>query len=324
MRCRWKQNGWILKDANNIEIDYEHFGPLFIINVSEVLTKVRNLKYRYLADNTLFPTEVHQYDPYVIREALHNCIAHQDYELKGKVIVVEKSDELIFVNKGAFIPNSIETVITQDTPQEYYRNKFLADAMVNLNMIDTIGSGIKKMFLLQRKRFFPMSSYELSNPELVKVSIIGKIIDQKYTQVLIENTDLSLETVIALDKVQKKIKLTDKEFEDVKTQKLVEGRALNLFVTAKVASITGDKSIYIKNRDFDDEYYKKMVLAYIDQYGYANRNDIDDLLTDKISDALSDQQKRNKVRDLLYGMSKKDGSIKNIGTSSAKPKWVRS
>lgn len=316
------QVSWILKDANNIEIDYEHFGPPFLLNVNEVLVKVRNLKYRYLPDNTLFPTEVHQYDPYVIREALHNCIAHQDYELKGKVIVVEKPDELIFVNKGSFIPNSIEAVITKDAPQEYYRNKFLADAMVNLNMIDTIGSGIKKMFLLQRKRFFPMPSYELSNPELVKVSIIGKIIDPKYTQVLIENIDLSLETVIALDKVQKKIKLTDKELKDVKAQKLVEGRAPNLFVAAKVASITGDKSTYIKNRAFDDGYYKKMVLAYIDEYGYASRSDIDDLLTDKISDVLSDEQKRTKLRNLLHRMSKKDESIKNIGTVR-KPKWVR-
>lgn len=316
------QISWILKDINNIEIDYEHFGPPFLLNVNEVLAKVRNLKYRYLPDNTLFPTEVHQYDPYVIREALHNCIAHQDYELKGKVIVVEKPDELIFVNKGAFIPNSIEAVITQDAPQEYYRNKFLADAMVNLNMIDTIGSGIKKMFLLQRKRFFPMPSYELSNPEIVKVSIIGKIIDPKYTQVLIENTGLSLETVIALDKVQKKIKLTDKEFKDIKAQKLVEGRSPSLFVAAKVAGITGDKSTYIKNRAFDDGYYKKMVLAYIDQYRSADRNEIDNLLIDKISDVLSDEQKRNKVRNLLYGMSKKDGSIKNIGTVR-KPKWIR-
>lgn len=50
------QISWILKDANNIEIDYEHFGQPFLLNVNEVLVKVRNLKYRYLPDNTLFPS----------------------------------------------------------------------------------------------------------------------------------------------------------------------------------------------------------------------------------------------------------------------------
>lgn len=145
---------WILKDDDNIEVDYEHFGPPFLLNVNEVLLKIRNLKYRYLPNNTLFPTEVNQYDSYVIREALHNCIAHQDYELQSKVIVVEKPDELLFVNRGSFIPRSVELVIAQDAPQEFYRNKFMTDAMVNLNMIDTIGSGIKKDVLVTTKTLF--------------------------------------------------------------------------------------------------------------------------------------------------------------------------
>ena len=34
----------------------------------------------------------------------------------------------------------------RDAPPEVYPNRFLAEAMVNLNMIDTIGSGIKRMF----------------------------------------------------------------------------------------------------------------------------------------------------------------------------------
>lgn len=312
---------WILKDENNIEKDYEHFGPPFIRNADEVLAKIRNLKYRYLPDNTLFPIEINQYDTYVIREALHNCIAHQDYEIRGRIAVVERPDELIFVNPGSFMPKTVEAVIAQDAPPEYYRNKFLASAMVNLNMIDTIGSGIKRMFLLQRKRFFPLPSFDLSNASQVKVTIIGKVIDPKYTQVLIDNTDLSLETIMYLDKVQKKIKLNEHELKVLKSQKLVEGRAPNLFVASKVAAATGDKSAYIKNRAFDDGYYKEMILAYLKKFGAASRSEIDDLLLDKLSDALDDKQKNNKVRNLLYAMSKKDATIKNIG-SDKKPKWV--
>lgn len=102
---------WILRSENNIERDYEHFGPPFILNAEKVFAKIRNLTYRYLPDETLFPTEVSQYDPWVIREALHNCIAHQDYELRGKINLVEKPDELIFSNVGSFIPGDVETVI---------------------------------------------------------------------------------------------------------------------------------------------------------------------------------------------------------------------
>ena len=84
-----------------------------------------------------------------------------------------------------------------------YREPFLAEAMVNLNMIDTIGSGIKRMFTKQRERYFPMPDYDLSEPERVKVRIIGKVLDEKYTRMLMARTDLDLLDVIALDKVQK-------------------------------------------------------------------------------------------------------------------------
>ncbi len=113
---------WILKDDHNTEKDYEHFGPPFLLAVDAVYTKIRNLKYRYLLDNTLFPTEVTKYEPYVIREALNNCIAHQDYELRGRITIVESPDDILFTNLGKFLPESVEQVIEQDSPPEYYRN----------------------------------------------------------------------------------------------------------------------------------------------------------------------------------------------------------
>jgi len=312
---------WILKDENNLEKDYEHFGPPFILNTDNLFAKIRNLKYRYMQDQSLFPIEINQYDTYVIREALHNCIAHQDYELQGRINVVEKPDELIFTNVGNFIPRSIEKVIKQDAPQEYYRNRWLAEAMVNLNMIDTIGSGIKKMFILQRKRFFPLPDYDLSEQERVKVSIIGKILDENYTKMLIGNTDLDLDLVISLDKVQKRQKIDQDEAKQLRARKLVEGRYPNLYVAAKIAAITGDKSTYIKNRAFDNEHYKKLIISFINQYGSASRQDIDNLLLDKLSDALDANQRKKKVTNLLYEMHKKDQMIINKG-SNKKPKWV--
>lgn len=104
---------------------YEHFGPPFLLKSDHVYAKIRNLTYRYLLDNSLFPTEIKQYEPYLIRETLHNCIAHQDYELQGRINVVERPDELLFTNMGSFLPGSVEKVISTDAPPERYRNAFL-------------------------------------------------------------------------------------------------------------------------------------------------------------------------------------------------------
>jgi ATP-dependent DNA helicase RecG len=136
---------WILKDKDNIELDYAHFFPPFLLNVERAFEKIRNLKYRYIREKTLFPDELDMYDPFVIREALHNCVAHKDYAVGGKILLVEFPDRLIFVNDGSFIPGTVEAAIERDRPSSQSRNPFLANAMFQLNMIDTIGSGIKRM-----------------------------------------------------------------------------------------------------------------------------------------------------------------------------------
>lgn len=312
---------WVLKDGYNMEKDYEHFGPPFLLNTDNLFSKIRNLKYRYMPDQSLFPVEINQYDSYVIREALHNCIAHQDYKLQGRINVVENPDELIFTNVGSFIPMSVENVIKQDAPQEYYRNRWLAEAMVNFNMIDTIGSGIKKMFFLQRERFFPLPDFDLSENNKVKVKITGKILDENYTKMLIHNTDFDLDTVILLDKVQKRKGISKDSVGILRKQRLIEGRYPNIYVVSKIAALTGDKSTYIRNRAFDKDHYKKMIISFIDEYKSATRQDIDNLLMDKLSDALDQKQKKKKITNLLYEMHKNDKIILNKG-SNKKPCWV--
>ena len=132
---------------------------------------------------------------------------------------------------------------------------------------------------------------------------------------------LDLKTVVYLDKVQKKERLADQEYKALKAQKLVEGRYPNIYVSAGIADITGDKTSYIKNRAFDDEYYKKLIIAFIKKYESATKREIDELLIDKLPNALDEKQKRKKINNLLYVMSKKDSKIKNKG-SKKKPKWV--
>lgn len=47
--------------------------------VDKVYAKIRNERYRYIAgQQTLFPEEVDQYEPGLIKEILNNCIAHSD------------------------------------------------------------------------------------------------------------------------------------------------------------------------------------------------------------------------------------------------------
>lgn len=314
---------WILKDKENIEKDYEHFSCPFLLSADKARAKIRNLNYRYLQVGTLFPQEVPQFDPYIIREALNNCIAHQDYTLGGKINIVEKEDGILtFSNSGSFIPQNIERVIQADAPENQYRNPFLATAMVNLNMIDTIGSGIKKMFIIQKNKFFPLPDYTFENNK-VQVQIIGKVVDLDYAYKLAEFKELSLQDIILLDKVSKNKPITNDEARQLKTKNLIEGRKPNFHISSSVANVTGEKADYIKQRGFRDEHYKKMILDFIKEYGSASKQDIDKLILDLLPKVLDENQKSNKIRNLIYSLSKKDEAIRNQGTVRY-PKWVLS
>ena len=143
---------WTLYNADGSVKTYEHFDTPFLLAVDEVFKQIRNVKYRYIAgQQTLFPQEVDQYDADLVKELLHNCIAHQDYTLRGKINVEEFEDSLVFMNEGSFIPETIETALEPGYKPPYYRNMFLANAMVNLYMIDSNAIGIPTVFEIQRK-----------------------------------------------------------------------------------------------------------------------------------------------------------------------------
>ena len=316
------QISWILQDADALPLDYKHFGLPYLLNSDQASKQIRNLTYRYMPDDTLFPTELPQYDSWVIREALHNCIAHQDYSLGGKINLVEKPNELVFSNLAAFIPGSVEAVIKSDTPPERYRNPMLAHAMVELKMMDTIGSGIKRMFVTQRKRLFPLPDYTIdSATQRVEVRLYGRVLDAQFSRLLKLNADLNLADVMLLDAVQKHRPITEDAIKQLRQKGLIEGRKPNLFLSAKVASATEDKATYTRHRAMDKAYYKELVLRHLENFGEASREDIDRLLRDKLSSALTEEQKSNQIRNLLHEMSNKEQTIENL-ENRPKSRWV--
>lgn len=301
---------WNLRTTDNQDKDYEIFSIPFVLAIDEVNMKIRNLKYRYLQEGTLFPDEVLRYAPFSIRESLNNAIAHQDYTKAARINVVEfEDDHLVFSNYGDFLPRSVENVVLKDTPEEIYRNPFLVEAMKNLDMIETQGGGIRKLFNFQRLRFFPMPEYDVSGGK-VKVTIVGKIVDEEFARILAKNPNLSIEDIILLDKVQKKKPITDADYKHLKKLRFVEGRRNNLYLSFKIVHPTGDpqlKADYIKNRGLEDEFVKKYLLDYI-KMGSASRKDIDKFIWGKLSDVLDDKKKNNKIKNLLQEL-RKEGKI---------------
>lgn len=306
---------WNLVDNDNTSIDYQHFDPPLLLAVDRIFAKIRNITIRTMPDGTLFPVEISQYDSWVFREALHNCIAHQDYTLCRNVVVTEYPDRVQFSNMGAFAPGTLEKVLHDDGRPRFYLNRQLTEAMVELNMIDTIGSGIKRMFKKQQKRYMPMPDYDISTTpeEMVRVVLYGKVLDERYTRLLIRQTDLSLDEIVLLDKLQKKVRISQDDAKRLRKDKLIEGRYPNVYPAAVIAENTQKVEEYLENRAFDDAFYVQQILNFICIKGRVSRSDIRKWLKDKLSNALTDEQKESKIGNLLSVTMRGQGLIHNVG-----------
>lgn len=298
---------------------YEHFGPPFLLATTLLYQRIRNIQLRILPQDELIPVEVSKYDQKTVLEALHNCIAHQEYARNGRVVVTERPDRLIFENEGSFFEGQPDEYIEGDKTPRRYRNPFLTQAMAELNMIDTMGYGIHSIYRGQVQRYFPLPDYDLSKASAVKMTLYGGVVDPAYSRLLIQKTDLRLIDILALDRVQKKFPIPDEAAGRLRKAGLIEGRKPNFHVSALVANATASKADYIRTRAQDDEFYAKLLTDYLANFGQANRAEINKLLMGKLSDALSPAQKEDKISNLLTNL-RRSGKIANTGARKT-PKW---
>lgn len=313
---------WTLYNGDGTVKAYEHFDMPLLLAVDKVYAKIRNEKYRYIAGQmTLFPDEVYSYDADVVKEILNNCIAHSNYQLRGKINVEEFEDKLVFINEGNFIPETVERALEEGYKPPYYRNTFLCNAMVNLYMIDTNSMGIPMMYQIQRNKCFPLPSYDLEDPNRVKVTIYGRILDKNYTQLLHSNENLNLREVFILDKVQKHETISRDDFLHLKKQGFVEGRYPNIYVSFRIADIVGKKEEYVRNKGLKRDVYRQMVLNALNQMGTASVAEIYKVLEGTLPAHMNEKQQVKKVSNILQSM-KKENIIDVSGTGHS-AKWKR-
>lgn len=313
---------WRLYDSKNEVSDYEILKVPYITLSERLFEKIRNRTYRYMPNQmTLFPIETKQYDMWLLRELLNNCIAHSEYTYGGRIYLNEFEDRIILTNPGSFLPGKIEPILNPSYNPPFYRNQLLAETMVKLNMIDSQSNGIRRVFRIQREKYFPLPDYILTDKQQVKVCIYGKILDENYSQILFQNPDFDLETVFLIDCVQKGIKIERDAVKHLRKLNVIEGKAPNIFLSASISETIGEKEQYVKNKAFDDQYYKDLIVKYLEQYKSAKKADIRQLLWSKLPEVMDNQQKEDKIKNILASM-RRQGIITTNSANQQRSSWV--
>jgi len=293
---------WRLAGKDNVG---QVFSIPFLLTTTEVMHKIRNYPFKIFPNNRLIPSEGMKYDNESILEALHNCIAHQDYTQNARIIVIESENSLEFRSSGRFFDGTYEDYIAGDRVPRQYRNPFLAQAMANIKMIDTEGFGIHKMYVSQKERFLPMPDYDKSDDSNVVLTIPGNVIDENYSLLLIEKADIDLQTAVMLDKVQKGKFISDTAIKLLRKQKLIEGRRPHLYVSKRIAKATNKEVEYTLKKGFDDIECQEWIIKALIDHAVLSRKQINELLWSKLPIDYSDEQKMNRIGNLLTKMRKK-------------------
>ncbi len=313
---------WRLYDSKGFVKDYEIFKVPFIMAGDSAFEKIRNLTYRYMPNQlSLFPIETQQYDTWTLRELMNNCIAHSDYTLGGRIYLNEFEDKLILTNPGTFLPGSIEPILQPGYNPPFYRNQLLAEAMVNLKMIDTQTMGIRHVFRIHQAKYFPLPDYDLSVPNQVQVSVYGKEMDENYSRVLFKNPDFDLTTVFLIDRVQKRQPISKDAVKLLRRLGVIEGKMPNIYISAKIAESIDAKAEYVRSKAFDDDYYKDLIIKYLAHFGKGKKQDFIKLLFDKLPEGLDEKQKKAKVRNLLSSL-RREGRITTDSENKRLSNWI--
>ena len=313
---------WRLYDSKGNIKDYEIFKIPFITLSDRIFSKIRNSNYRYMPDQLpLFTLENKDYYWWLLRELMNNCIAHSNYALGGRIYVGEEEDEITLRNSGTFLPGSIEIALQKNYTPPFYRNQLLAETMMKFNMIDTQSMGIRKVYKIQQEKYFPLPDYNFSVGNQVEVTVYGKVLNENYTKLLFEHPEYDIQTVFLIDRVQKRKKLTKEQTKYLRKLKVIEGRIPNLYISADIANSLEKTEQYVKNKGFDDEFYRKLIVQYLKKYKYGTKNNFRILLMDKLPESLDERQKENKIRNLLYSLKRK-GIIQCQDKYSKNANWV--
>lgn len=298
----------------------EHFHPPFLLTTTDVALRIRNPNIKLFPANELLAVTLPRYDTNkVLLEGLHNCLAHQDYAQCGRIVVEESSGLVRMINLGGFFDGQPEDYASGTRTPGRYRNDRLAKAMAEVGMIDKVGFGIHDMVQAQRRRFLPLPDYEGSSLLRTVFNIYGQEIDENYSHWLMERTDLPIEHVLWLDRLQKKLRLDAAQVAELRRAGLIEGRSPKLHISAQMAVATEQEVAYLNHKGLDSKHYKGLVLGLL-ALGPQPRAKINAMLLPKLPAAIALSSQKTFIKNLLQDMVREQ-LIENAGGATQAALW---
>lgn len=173
-----------------------------------------------------------------IREALLNAVTHRDYDYSGSIIINVYEDRIRFVSIGGLVKGITVIDIMNGVSQP--RNSIIADLFYRLGLIESYGTGIKKIFesyseALHKPEIQPApASFVITLPKITAYPGVISQEEQKQEilRLIADKGDVSrmdIESSLAISK-QIALKLLNELLEERKIEKSGMAKAVRYFI----------------------------------------------------------------------------------------------
>lgn len=310
---------WIILDNNGREKGFQTYSMPLISNFELIFNRLANLKYDYSQKLSVAPVTTLKYELRVLQEILINSVIHQDYNNSGIINVYEYPDKIEIINNGSFAPGSFKKLLEGCYFRKTNQNLSLIQGLFNINFINNLGGSIRNASEIYKLKKFPLPDISLIPGNIVKATVYGAVLNPNYTEKLISNPEMDLITVFLLDCVQKGILIEEEDANLLRKKNLVVGRYPDLQIASKTIH-REEQPVFVAKKVYTADEIKDLLIEYLQKKGEAGRQEIDNLLLDKYPKDLNEEKRRNKIKNLLYQLSRVENLIINDG-SATKPVW---
>ena len=133
-------------DAQTVFRDSKEFAGSIFKQFEETITYLALCNKTKATIKGVVRHESHDYPEEAIREALLNALVHRDYSFSGSIIINVTDNQMEFISLGGLLPGlSCDDICTGISEP---RNKKLAEIFHRLRLIESYGTGIRRIFHL--------------------------------------------------------------------------------------------------------------------------------------------------------------------------------
>lgn len=192
-QCQHTTKVAVFADESNTEFrDSKEFTGSIFKQLDEIFDYLKLCNKTQATFKGLERIENPDYPEEAIREALLNAIVHRDYSFSGSIIININDKEMEFISIGGLLPGLSPDDIRSGISQP--RNKKLAEVFHRLHLIESYGTGIRRIYNLYKNCDI--------QPRIEVTTNTFKIVLPNMNAVVVEESNIRTKDSLSLQKRQ--------------------------------------------------------------------------------------------------------------------------